>query len=129
MTDPALNVPPEHPPWRTVTGTSGFIDGIGLCYAVYRTTDEYGCRGKRLGFYPTKEIAKHAAERQGWYGGEGAIVPTYVIKIGEHLYELASPDPIEIATQAEISDLIENRRQVALSKLTQDERKLLGLDK
>lgn len=83
------------------------------CYAIYVGTDERS--SALLGYFTSETDGLRAAKGKGWWGGDGSATRTTVtVIIFESLEEYET-------------GLTEKLRQSALSKLTDDEKKLLGL--
>jgi hypothetical protein len=83
------------------------------CYAVYVDTDERS--SALLGYFTSPVDAERAGTGKGWWGGNGRVSPaTVTITIYENLdeYEQGLEDKL---------------RKAALSKLTDQEKQILGL--
>lgn len=94
-------------------------------YSVYTTTDEYGRRGRLVGHFSDKTEADNQAQGQGWYGGKGDVVKIYSITIDGNTFALQSKETIKLN---EIYGDEYYKKQNALAKLTDEEKKLLGLE-
>lgn len=68
-----------------------------------------------IGYFLRERDATQASVGKGWYGGDARIRPEVLnIQIFESYKEFED-------------SLVENKKQAALSKLTEEEKKLLGL--
>lgn len=96
-------------------------------YAVYETTDEMGRRGQLIGVYTDEYEAKKQAKGVGWYGGQGDVAPVSLLitEDGKN-FMLQVKAPIDLNTN--FPELAKKKRKSALSKLTKEEKVLLGLE-
>ena len=98
-------------------------------YYIYRVNyrDEYANDGNVVGYWTEKSDAAVAAEHEGWYGVPGNVRATVVIKLDDKIYGLAQARPIVIDITSPVAEQKAKKRQIALDKLTLEERKLLGV--
>lgn len=92
-------------------------------WSVWTTRDEYGNVGRLVGYHQNKHDAILAAQGQGWYGGEGKVLEQQFIRIRHttELFALSHPDPVLFEASVAI------KKARALAKLTDEEKKILGL--
>lgn len=97
-------------------------------YVTYETVDEYGRRGSCRGIFSTRSRADNEAIGIGWYGGTGSVMPKNVIIVDDKAYLLESSNPVELdVSSKEAKEAKQRLKKTALSKLTVDEIKALGL--
>lgn len=104
-------------------------------WAVHQTVNEYGHLGKLVGVFSTENKANKAAIGQGWYGGHALVEKHRAIVLvdydsgTEHYYLLdkkLTDVPSKLDTNLiEYENLIKKR---ALSKLSKEEKEVLGLE-
>lgn len=83
------------------------------CYAAYISTDEW--HSELFGYFIKESDAKELSKGRGWYGSDGTVKPE-VVNI--RIYE----------SKADYLNRMEmNEKEVALGKLTDREKQLLGL--
>jgi hypothetical protein len=93
-------------------------------WGVYENTDTQTLWNKPLGFYSTEEKAKIGARGKGW-GGDGSIEVMRAIKINGLVFPLRTALDVQLDVDLPTS---EELRAKALAKLTDEERKSLGLE-
>jgi len=96
-------------------------------WEVYTTTNEYGSKGKTIGYFTDEKLAKTAAAKQGWYGGEGGIGKRWALYQDDGWIIVEKPELVQL--DVDMIKYKENAKKAALEKLTQEERVLLGLEK
>ncbi len=94
--------------------------------------DDVGRVNSTIGFYENSADAKRAADGTGWYGGDARITPRKTIRLanGESFVLDASfAEPVTLNTNliSEAKRVLEEAQRAALTNLTEDQRKLLGL--
>lgn len=75
-------------------------------------------------FFDTEATAREFITTQGLVGKNATVRPRAAIQLGDHVYLLEKTEPIFINTGCDTQTV---QRRVALAKLTEAERKLLGL--
>ncbi|USN14176.1 hypothetical protein KABACHOK_03400 [Brevundimonas phage vB_BpoS-Kabachok] len=103
-------------------------------YCAQKTIDERGTRGAVVGYYRSEIAAKVAAEKQGWYGGDGQVSRCWVITVAGRFYPIEQYQekgvPVDLLDK-NIPLELKRRREVAWVKVTEalspDERDLLGI--
>lgn len=80
-----------------------------------------------IGWFSEKSSAEKAARNQGWYGGPGRVASVEALCMDDSIYyALAnSGKPIDLDDKKSKAD--NQRREQALSKLTQEDIELLGI--
>lgn len=97
-------------------------------YAAYETVDEYGRRGSCRGIFTSRSRADNEAIGIGGYGGAGSVVTKNVIIFDGIAYLLDSPIPVELdISSKEAKAAREKLKASAIAKLTENERKVLGV--
>lgn len=94
-------------------------------YTVYSSHDECGARGECLGHFTTRSKANSVSAGQGWYGGNGVVVPGFALRVMGRYYVLAQKEPVILDSRIETLEEIKAR---ALRKLSPAERSALGLN-
>lgn len=94
-------------------------------FSVYETVDEYGKRGNFIGTTLNVDLAADMAKGKGAYG-DGDVSYEWFIESEPGVYiRVVSPYPVSIDVEAlRRTDAL---RQSAMSKLTEDEKKVLKL--
>jgi len=93
-------------------------------WAAYKSLDERGTCGERVGVYSTKELASIGARDHGYWGGPGKVVPKKAIQHEGLVYLLEGEG--EGASVGDQEVMAEFREKVA-AKLDPEERRALGL--
>jgi hypothetical protein len=89
-------------------------------YEVFETVDEYGRRGKTIGYYTDKNSAEIAGKGRGWFGSDAPVHDVWLYDVdGSEIYLLAKRQPITVN-----EDLI----RLELNSLTDSEMRSIGLD-
>ena len=98
---------------------------IGYAWGAYTGSDENGKTGELIGAYhTTREAAEQACVGKGWYGRNGICRRVGTLTVDDKTYILQGIDPVIIGDEhVKITRL----RKQALSKLTLEEMKALGL--
>ena len=94
-----------------------------IVYAVHQNDDDRNS-GNPAWFFTDEAKANAVADKRGWYGGKAPVRQRYAIKVNGACYLLETKEPIDLDSSPE-DDL--SNREAALSKLTPEERKLLGV--
>ena len=94
-------------------------------WSVYETINEYGSRGKPVGYFTNEAAANGAAEKRGWYGGPGLVETGYGLVINGETFLLGLKDPI--TPDLDLTREHERIKAQGLAKLTPDERRALGV--
>jgi hypothetical protein len=81
--------------------------------------------GNPAEWYSTEPIAKIAAKNRGWYGGDATIARYHAIQVNGSTYILQYRLPVDL--DQEQAKQVERVKQESLSKLTDEERKALGI--
>lgn len=94
--------------------------------------DDRGHVNRTIGFYEDEFVAKRAANGTGWYGGDAHITSRKAIRLptGEvFLIDRSFSDTITLNVNliSESKRVLEEAQQAALTNLTEDQRKALGL--
>lgn len=76
-------------------------------------------------WYSTGSAAKIAAMGRGWYGGAAPVKSYFAVQINGSTYILRQRLPVDL--DQEQAKQVERVKQEALSKLTAEERKALGI--
>lgn len=98
---------------------------IKTIYSVNQGDDDRS-PGKPKWWFSDVDRANHVAHKRGWYGGDAPVAQHKVIIVGGKTFRLASDEPINILLDIGPEE-IETERQKAMAKLTDHERKILGL--
>jgi len=93
-------------------------------YAGYTTTDERGSLGDVVCYSLDKRIAKNLVKGKGFYGGDGRVEKIHSIKMDGFYFLLKQKEPI---TETQLNKSIEDATKKALDKLTEEDKKVLGL--
>jgi hypothetical protein len=96
-------------------------------WEAYTTIDEYGRKGKTIGYFSDEKKAKIAAAKMGWYGGEGGLTRHWALSQDDGWIIVVMPEAVPL--DVDMIKYKENAKKAALAKLTQEERVLLGLEK
>ncbi len=100
-------------------------------FEVYETTDEYGRRGRTVGYFTDKVQATAQAQGYGWFGSEGTIREVFLYDVdGSTFYVLKQPAPVQINENLiELETRIQANTKAKLLKVfSTEEIKSLGLD-
>lgn len=102
-------------------------------WTAHMTVDEYGRLGELIGVFLTEHKAKKAAEGRGWWGSMGTVteraallVPTdedHIMKVYLIDQEYDTVIPLDV----KLPDRKKNLKKIALSKLSLEEREILGI--
>lgn len=95
-------------------------------FAVHQGDDDMRS-GTPTWFFTSRERAEACALKRGWYQGTAPISEQHVIQIGNVAYELRHKSQISLPALDCGPDEIEALRKSAASKLSDAERKVLGL--
>jgi len=95
-------------------------------YAGWETVDDFGRHGKLIIVSSDKAAVNKAVEKMGWWGGPGDVQDRTVIKIKNIVYLLDEEYYKPIKLDRNLTK--EEKRNKALSKLTKEEKELLGLN-
>ncbi len=94
-------------------------------YTVHRNNDER-YNGPVTDVCSTKAIAEKVAGGSGWYGGNAPICAAWAVEVDGSVYLLVNNSPVDLDGKlSKQKDVLKKR---ALSKLTQEEREVLGLE-
>jgi non-canonical (house-cleaning) NTP pyrophosphatase len=96
-------------------------------WEAYTTENEYGRKGRTIGYFTDEKKAKLAAAKMGWYGSEGGICQRWALYQDDGWIIVEKPELVQL--DVDMSKYKENAKKAALEKLTQEERILLGLEK
>lgn len=83
--------------------------------------------GPIAGVCSTEQLARQAAQGSGWYGGNGAVKKHSAIRFNGHIYLLSDKLSQPIDLDGGIKKIQDKLKEAALSKLTPEEKLLLGL--
>lgn len=97
-------------------------------YAVYETLDEWGRRGSLIGVFTDRDEAFKSAQGKGWWGGVGAIEERKLLSVKSSHYLLDRDINRPIRVNVDLVEEHKAAKEKALSKLTEEERELLGLN-
>jgi hypothetical protein len=92
-------------------------------YAVYQGGDDRNI-GKPKWFFESKVDADDVAFGRGWCNSNAPVREVSVLKVGPSVYSITSTEPIAVNVGPQDDKI---RRALALNKLTESEKKLLGL--
>lgn len=92
-------------------------------YAVHQGDDDRSF-GHPAWYFTDNSRATNVAKGRGWYGGNAPVTDKKVLKIGDTAYLLDRDTPIRLDVGPEDYDA---ERKNALAKLTDYEKKLLGI--
>ena len=81
--------------------------------------------GPAIAYCSTESQARQAAAKQGWYGGDGAVVKRYGLKMYGKVWLLAERDPIDMDSAQAKRDA--DLRDATLAALNAEQRRVLGL--
>jgi len=114
---------------------------VVMAHAAYQTVDERGGLGRLLGYFSTRALADTAAEGQGYYGANGHVHVQPLLRVIEShpiighdggvarrvtYFLLKQTDPVLLQTDVVLTDA-QQAKATALAKLTDEDRKVLGL--
>jgi hypothetical protein len=94
-------------------------------WTVWTTVDEYGRRGTVVGHYASPLAAEPVARGKGWYGSRGSVETGHAIYADGQYYWLVSREPITL--DVNLLKQREDIRKAALAKLSDEEKKVLGV--
>jgi hypothetical protein len=94
-------------------------------YGVYGGGDERRAPDELRGYFSRSSVADQHAKGIGWYGGPGLVKKELAISIGDKVYVLKHPDPVDLDEKDKKAQ--DELRQKALAKLSPDEQRALGL--
>jgi hypothetical protein len=100
-------------------------------YEVFETVDEYGRRGKTIGYYTDKNSAEIAGKGRGWFGSDAPVHDVWLYDVdGSEIYLLAKRQPITVNEDLIRLEQETKRRAKAkiLNSLTDSEMRSIGLD-
>lgn len=92
-------------------------------YAVNQGDNEFNC-GQPRWFFDSKTDAELCAVGRGWFGGVAPVRKHSAIVVDGNTYLLARVDPLNINESPEDEQA---KKNAARAKLTEAERKLLGI--
>ena len=96
---------------------------IRKIYAVNQgDTDRYA--GQPAWFFDSKDDAVNCSLGRGWYGGNAPVGEHMALVIDGTAYLLARAEPVALNVTPEDEQA---KKNAALAKLTEEERKLLGI--
>lgn len=105
----------------------GMVTGnVSQGFAVFETVDERGNRGGLVAVSRDSQKAEKMAAGAGWYGGQGRIVQGTLFDGPDGLVFIEKAYSIE-ALDTHLPRLAEQKRQAALAKLTDEDKKVLGI--
>lgn len=81
--------------------------------------------GPVLGYYSTESAAVAAAKGRAWYGSNGHVENASALKIGDQIWLLASPKPIDLDGVNKKRDA--ELKEQTLALLTPEQRRVLGV--
>lgn len=82
--------------------------------------------GPLLGYFTDKKVAQQVSKGKGWYGGDGYISEKMAVNTGNGVYLIEDPKPIDLNNEFAIKK--DQLKASALSKLTPDEIRALGIN-
>lgn len=88
--------------------------------------DEWKC-GPIAGVCSTEQLAHQAAQGSGWYGSNGVVRKHSAISFNGHIYLLSDNLSQPIDLDGRMKKIQDKLKEAALSKLTSEEKLLLGL--
>lgn len=94
-------------------------------WCVHRGDDDRSS-GHPAYFFTSEEAATKARKGTGWYGGDAPISKRKAIRVNDDCYLLDEIGEIDLDGAKEVHK--RKTREKALSKLTEEERELLGLE-
>lgn len=95
-------------------------------WEVWETTNEFGRHGAMIGLFTDEADAKRFAEGKGWFGSNGSVVGGQAVTIGDTIYlirEMINKDDLNIS----LPEKAKLRREQALAKLTDEDKRILGI--
>ena len=98
---------------------------VGVIFTAFRIeigVDER--KSETFGYYLDKEIGLELTKGKGWYGGNGYATEINCIKLKNGDVVTTGAKPLRINNSSNIG---EAKKNIALSKLTDEEKNLLGL--
>lgn len=95
-------------------------------YIVWSTEDERGRRGSVVGVYTNSADAEKAKEGKGWFGSPGEVEIADGWFVGEYVM-FPRVKVLREDLNVNLPKRTEEKRQAALAKLSDEEKKLLGL--
>lgn len=98
------------------------IPSIIKIWAVHQGDNEF-TNGYPYYFFLNEVDALYAAKNKGWYGGPAPVTEQWVLLIHDKMYLLQKNEPIKFGLKTKEEEM----RERALKKLTQEEKKVLGL--
>lgn len=99
-------------------------------FVAYTTSDEYGTPNQIIGVYGDKTEARKNAKGKGFCGGDGAVHPRKSLMVNENpcrTYLLDEKCYCEVQIGKNLIQAKEEKKTRALSKLTDEEKELLGV--
>ena len=99
-------------------------------YVCYQLTNEFRNRSL-VGFASSPDAAQHMVHNKGWYSGDGEYVERKAIKMihesKEEIYLIDSGHDCPLALDVNLNKYEDSLRKTALDKLSDAEKKVLGL--
>lgn len=96
-------------------------------YTAWKTIDELGQTGRLIGVFTEPSVANKAILRMGWYGGDGKVIPKLAIIVDDNYYILDDRISSPIKINVNIIDETDRLKKQALSKLTKQDKIILGI--
>jgi hypothetical protein len=96
-------------------------------YAAFETVDNFGRKGNLHGVFTNELDAKETAKSIGWYGGAGTVEQRVGIQDGGEIYLLDATYSRGVTLNVDLVQKAQSRREAALAKLTDEEKRLLGV--
>ena len=93
-------------------------------YIGYTTTDEKGSLGGKVCYSLSESTAKELVEGKGYFESAGTVREFPALKVGDNYFLLAQKEPI---SKNDIDKTNEKRKKKALDKLSDEDKKMLGL--
>ena len=100
-------------------------------YATYEIIDERGSQKSLVGIFTNEKTAQIASKGRGWYGGNGRVIRRTAILLPNErclLIDQETSDLKGTRLNVDFLDEYEELRNAALAKLTDEEKRILGVD-
>lgn len=76
-------------------------------------------------FFSSEYLACHEARGKGWYGGDAPVRQHHAVEVDGKFYLLEDAEPIDL--DGELKAKNEQLKEKALAKLSEEEKRALGL--
>lgn len=95
-------------------------------YRAFEVHDEYHRDKSLIGVYTTNAAAEAAVKGKGWFGSDGVVIKGDAYFVGDYIiFPSEKIDAVDL--DVNLPERLEDRKAAALAKLTDEEKKLLGL--